>query len=210
MHSLKNKKILITLGPTREYLDPVRFLSNTSSGQMGLALARQLKKLKAKPFLICGPGVDCHKEFPCVSVISAKDMLAEVLKRFKKCSIFISVAAVSDYCPKKVSRKKIKIDYPTLELKPNPDILYQVGKKKTKQISVGFSLEDTLNLKEAQKKMIQKNCDLMLLNTTATMGANYIQSVLLWKNHSPWFLGRLTKKECAKKICQAIQNCLQP
>lgn len=200
------KKILITLGPTREYLDPVRFLSNASSGKMGLAIARQLRSCRAKIFLVCGPGICPPNNFSFRPVESAMEMLKEVLKRFPQCDIFISAAAVADYRPAKMRTRKIhkkKISW-SLPLLKNPDILSTMSRRKTKQFCVGFALEDHGGLKNATKKMKKKNCDLMVLNSPASMESNFINATILSPTGLIRKLGKISKERCAEKLCQTI------
>jgi phosphopantothenoylcysteine decarboxylase/phosphopantothenate--cysteine ligase len=201
----KNKKVLITLGPTREYMDSVRFLSNASSGKMGIAVAQQLQDRGAKVFLICGPGVACPRNLAHVSVVSALQMKKEVLCRFPGSDFFISVAAVSDFRPKRLIRAKIKrAGSLRVELVPNPDILALAGRKKKKQFCIGFALEEVMDLQEAKRKMRQKNCDLVVLNTKDSMEADLIHATILFRNGMCWSLGKISKTRCAEKLCQAV------
>lgn len=205
----KSKKILITLGPTREYIDPVRFISNASSGKMGLALADTLKSLGAKVFLVAGPGVCVPQNFSSCSVVSARQMLKAVEQRFSKSDFFVSCAAVSDYRPKKVSAKKIKKGKSTwsLPLILNPDILATVSRRKTKQICVGFSLQDSKGksaLGEAKRKMREKRCDLMVLNSTLSMESDRINATILFSDGKIRELGKIDKKAGAIKLCEAM------
>ena len=210
--SFKNKKVLITLGPTREYLDSVRFLSNGSSGKMGLALAQEFLRAGARVTLIAGPGVEgTALRAKRIPVVSALQMFAAVQKEFKACDYFISAAAVSDFRAEKISAEKIKRKTAMqLRLIPNPDILAEVAQHKKNQICVGFALEDAKNSKEknirtALEKLRKKNCDWIILNSTTSMESEKIDAVLISSDGSIKNLGRIRKAECAKKICQAIQ-----
>lgn len=201
-------RALITLGPTREHLDPVRFLSNGSSGRMGLALARELRRLGARPFLVCGPGIEVPAGQPFRRVISARDMLKAVRAGFGRCGLFIAAAAVADYRPvRTASRKLPKRRGPlSLRLVPNPDVLASVARKKGSRICVGFSLENAgaAALKKAREKMRRKNCDLMVLNHPQAMESGLIEASVLSADGEVLNLGRMTKEKCARKICQAI------
>jgi phosphopantothenoylcysteine decarboxylase / phosphopantothenate---cysteine ligase len=205
------KKVLITLGSTREHLDPVRFLSNASSGKMGLALAREFRARNAKVFLISGPGISADHGFPSCSVISAREMLSETVKRFPSCDLFISTAAVADFRPSKQKSRKIHKTGKTLQIRliSNPDILKTVTRKKTKQFCVGFALEDSNPVRNAQRKMKEKKCDLMILNSPKTIGSNSIEATLLDPEGNVVWLGNLKKEECAKKICLAIMETIK-
>ena len=202
-----NRKIaLVTAGPTREYLDPVRYLSNASSGRMGTALAQELKSLGFQVTLILGPGVLSPAAIPSVRVVSASQMYREVAKRFSKCGLFISTAAVSDFRPEFERRGKIRRTGKSLLLKlvPNPDILYEMGRRKRDQVCVGFALEDGQGLRRAFAKMFRKKCDLMVLNGPRSIESDKISATLLFPDQSVKKLGKIKKKECARKICRVI------
>lgn len=167
---LKNKKILITAGPTREYLDPVRFMSNESSGKMGYAIAEALHQIGADVTLISGP-VCITSSFPkhkIVFVLSGSQMYDACKMYFESIDIAIFCAAVADYTPKKTSDIKIKKieNETTLELKKNVDIALEFGKvKRQNQKSIGFALE-TNNIREnAIGKLKKKNFDLIVINS---------------------------------------------
>lgn len=202
----KGKKVLITVGSTREYFDSVRYLSNASSGKMGMAIAKNLKSFSAKVFLVVGPGVEEPREFSYERVVSARDMLREVKKRFSHCDIFVSCAAVSDFRPNRVTGHKMhrrKASLP-LRLISNPDILLQMGRVKDNQFCVGFALEDRGDLQKGFKKMVEKNCNLVVLNTLRSMESEFIEAKILFANRDVWNLGRIKKERCARKLCQAI------
>lgn len=166
----KNKKILITAGPTREYIDPVRFISNESSGKMGYAISEALHKMGANVILVSGP-VSIASTFPkhkTVAVMTANEMYLECQKHFDTIDIAIFCAAVADYKPKITSETKIKKieNEVVLELQKNVDIALEFGKLKTvNQISVGFALE-TNNVREnSMGKLKNKNFDLVVMNS---------------------------------------------
>lgn len=168
--SLKNKKILITAGPTREYLDPVRFISNESSGKMGYAIAETLHQMGADVTLVSGP-VSITSSFPkhkIISVLSGSQMYDASKTYFESIDIAIFCAAVADYMPKIISDIKIKKieNEVTLELIKNVDIALEFGKIKRKnQRSIGFALE-TNNVREnAIGKLKKKNFDLVVINS---------------------------------------------
>ena len=141
--------ILITSGPTREYIDPVRFISNASSGKMGKALVEEALKQKCKVIVVQGPSgtyIQENKNSKVLNVISAKDMLMAVKNNLKYADIFIGAAAVSDYRPVKIAKNKIKkkdigADTINLKLVKNPDIIKYVGEHKKQKVVVGFALE---------------------------------------------------------------------
>ncbi|HFK5572654.1 bifunctional phosphopantothenoylcysteine decarboxylase/phosphopantothenate--cysteine ligase CoaBC [Elizabethkingia anophelis] len=174
---LKGKKILITAGPTFEPIDPVRFIGNHSSGKMGFALAEAAADRGAEVILITGPS-SLHTTHPNISlhaVISAKEMLEEVFKYYENVDVAIMSAAVADYTPKYYSDQKIKKkeqDF-MIELVKNPDILKTMGEKKSHQLLVGFALETQNEVEYAKSKLVQKNLDLIILNSLQDSGAGF-------------------------------------
>ncbi|MFA6185855.1 MAG: phosphopantothenoylcysteine decarboxylase [Phycisphaerae bacterium] len=177
MKSVSKKHFLITAGGTREYIDPVRFISNASSGKMGFELARAALKSGHRATLITTvkkPEVRSQKsEVKIVEVETAEQMFKAVKKHFKKCDCLIMAAAVSDYTPIKISKRKIKKENKnlTIKLKPTTDILKWAGKnKKLGQIVVGFALEAQNLRKNAEKKLKDKNLDIIIANSPAAIG----------------------------------------
>jgi phosphopantothenoylcysteine decarboxylase/phosphopantothenate--cysteine ligase len=172
----RGRTVLVTAGPTREALDPVRFLSNASSGKMGYCIAGAAARRGARVVLISGP---THLEPPppveFVPVVSALEMYNEVMRRFPECDVAIKTAAVSDYRPASVSQNKIKKTGGgmTLDLVRNPDILSELGKIKCDRILVGFAAESTNLLEYARKKIEQKNLDLIVANDITREGAGF-------------------------------------
>jgi phosphopantothenoylcysteine synthetase/decarboxylase len=169
---------LITAGGTREYIDPVRFISNASSGKMGYELARAVLKAGHEATLITtvkNPQFTIkNSKLRIVEVISAADMFRAVKKFFPKCDCLIMAAAVSDYTPIKISKTKIKKENKnlTIKFKPTTDILKWAGKnKKLGQMVVGFALEDKNLKKNAEKKLKNKNLDMIIANSPAAIGA---------------------------------------
>ncbi len=173
----KRPTILITAGPTREYIDPVRFISNDSSGTMGFALARAAWRAGCKVTLIAGPvSLKTPKGVERIDVISAVDMRKEVLKSAKASDVIIMAAAVADFAPLRFSPAKIKKvegeSVQTLRLKKNPDILKELCKARRKgQVIVGFALETHSLMENARKKLIAKDCDLIVANKSCAVGS---------------------------------------
>ena len=165
---LKEKKILISAGPTYEKIDPVRFIGNFSSGKMGFSLAEAAANLGAKVTLISGPSSSqiLNSSINLIKVVSTDEMYNEILKYFLNTDIFISAAAVADFVPKEVNHLKIKKSQKLNEisLKENIDILYKLGKIKTNQYTLGFALETNDGDKNAYNKLINKNLDAIFLN----------------------------------------------
>ncbi len=165
---LKGKTALITAGPTREALDPVRYLSNHSSGKMGYALAQAAAQAGARVTLISGPTDLCPPPaVECIRVETAQEMKKAVMAHLKPDVIFIAAAAVADYRPAKLASQKMKKqgqESITLELLLNPDILAEVAATGKAALTVGFAAETDDVLKHAQKKRQQKKIDLIIAN----------------------------------------------
>ena len=165
---LSGKIITITAGPTREQIDPVRFISNNSSGKMGYSIAEAAIKLGAQVNLISGPvALDADKSINLHKINSASEMLAQVIKCMKNSDIFIGCAAVSDYKPSDYSNKKIKKeDHSNLdiELEKNEDILKYVSKNFSESYIVGFAAETSDVIENAKKKLLTKNLDMIVSN----------------------------------------------
>ena len=174
---LKNKNVLITAGPTIEEIDPVRFISNHSSGKMGFALAHEAAILGANVTLISGPTnqVLSSNQVDVIKIKSADEMFEKTLSYFKNSDIVIMSAAVSDYMPAEFSQKKLKKDNKELNVKfkKTRDILFELGKIKSKQFLVGFALENEQELSNAKTKMKKKNLDLIVLNSLNDKGAGF-------------------------------------
>ena len=175
---LEGKKVLLTAGPTREALDPVRFISNHSSGKMGYALAEALAEAGAKVRLVSG-AVNLkpqHSNIELVKVISAQEMYESVIQNIDNQDIIIHSAAVADYTPSQVSNTKIKKNEATfvLELSKTQDIAAEVGKRLQKnQLHVGFALETNNEIQHAQSKLERKRFDLIVLNSLQDAGAGF-------------------------------------
>ena len=198
---------LITAGGTREYIDPVRFISNASSGQMGYALASAAIKAGHKATLISAADLQPTIGVEFVGVDSAAEMFAAVKKFFAKCDCLIMAAAVSDYTPVKKSKIKIKKSKRNLviRLKPTVDILKWAGKhKKQNQIVVGFAIEDKNLHSSAEKKLKEKNLDMIVANTPAAIGAEKSTVHIKTPDHKWSKLPHATKTTIAKKIVDLL------
>jgi phosphopantothenoylcysteine decarboxylase/phosphopantothenate--cysteine ligase len=173
---LRGERVLITTGCTWEPLDPVRFLTNPSTGRMGFALARIARRRGAEVTLISGPthlpAIPGIKQIP---VVTAREMEKAALEVFPKATIVIKAAAVSDYRPEKTSAQKIKkkLERATLSLVQNPDILRRMGGLKKKQFLVGFAAETEHLLKNARTKLVSKNLDMIVANPIGVPGAGF-------------------------------------
>jgi phosphopantothenoylcysteine decarboxylase/phosphopantothenate--cysteine ligase len=203
-------RILITAGGTREYIDPVRFISNASSGRMGHALVCAALKAGHKVTLITTPAQQpAPSAAKIVKVHSAAEMLEAVQKRFTRCDCLIMAAAVADYTPAYPAKTKIKRTRRPLsiKLKPTVDILKWAGKhKKNNQVVVGFALEDRNVRARAEKKLKEKNLDMIIANTPAAIGASK-STVQIKTPDSPWIkIENATKITTATRIISLVQN----
>ena len=205
---LKNKKILITSGRTKENIDPVRYLSNNSSGKMGYSLAQAAVDLGAEVTLISGP---TNLKVPnglekFIFVESALEMYEKVDEYFKNTDIFIACAAVADYRPKEYKKEKIKksdSDF-VIELVRNPDILLEMSRKKEKQLLVGFAAE-TNNIREnALKKLEKKNLDIIVANNASVMGSDENVIEIIKKDRTSVEISQKSKIELAYDILNEV------
>ncbi len=175
---LKGKKLTLTAGATREAIDPVRYLTNHSSGKMGYAIATEAQKLGAEVTLISTSSLENPKDVHVIKIHSADEMLLAVENVFQETDIFVFAAAVADYRPLEVATQKIKkeegVEKMIIELTKNPDIAATIGaKKQSSQFLVGFALETNNELENAQSKLKRKNLDMIVLNSLQEKGAGF-------------------------------------
>lgn len=214
---LANKKVLITAGPTREAIDPVRYISNHSSGKMGYALAEKFLELGAEVIIVSGP-VNIELQRPrlrIVKVNSANEMYLACCQVFEEIDIAVFAAAVADYRPEKIAEQKIKKDESsfTIKMVKNVDIAYEFGKIKiADQVSVGFALETNDELSHAMGKLKKKNFDMVILNsmndTNATFGYDTNKITTIKKDYSKKEFSLKQKTEVAKDIVREITSIL--
>jgi phosphopantothenoylcysteine decarboxylase / phosphopantothenate---cysteine ligase len=212
-NSLKGKKALVTAGPTHEAIDPVRFIGNNSSGKMGFAIAEKLASYGAEVNLISGPTYQAasHKNIHLSKVTSAEEMYTACTGFFPSSDITVLSAAVADYKPVTVASQKIKKteDNMMIELTKTRDIAAELGKlKKDGQMIVGFALETENEQANAQKKIISKNFDLVILNslndTGAGFGADTNKISIIDRQNRVQQFNLKSKKEVAGDIVNAI------
>jgi len=210
---LKNKKVVITAGPTRESIDPVRFLTNHSSGKMGYALAKAASYRGATVKLISGPSeLDTPLGVDLIKIETAEELKKEVFNEFEDADIIIMAAAVSDYRPKEVGNQKLKKTDGDLLLKleRTTDILAELGKiKKTSQLLIGFAAETENLLENAQKKLSKKQADYIIANDISNkniaFGSNQNQVTIL-SEESSVKLPLAEKEKLAHKIFNYMLN----
>ncbi len=206
---LLNKNILITAGATREYLDPIRFISNSSSGLMGYSLAKACKQMGAKVTLIMANSQintnNINKDIMIISVSTVKEMYDAALANYPKSDIVFAAAAVSDYKPKKYSEQKIKKsdDTLTLEMEKNTDILYELGKIKTRQKLIGFAAESENLIENALKKLERKNLDMIIANSLSNFGSKSGVVTIISKDNIT-NIPEQTKETLAYEIIKAV------
>ncbi|GGJ55464.1 phosphopantothenoylcysteine decarboxylase/phosphopantothenate--cysteine ligase [Anoxybacillus voinovskiensis] len=213
---LKGKKVLVTAGPTREKIDPVRFFTNRSTGKMGYAIAEAAAALGAEVILISGPtNLPAPARVKTIRIESAQQMYEEVMKYFPYTDIVIKSAAVADYRPKYVFQEKMKKQPGDLviELERTIDILKTLGEQKTTQFLVGFAAETEHVEQYARKKLESKNLDMIVANNVAQEGAGFAGDTnivtIFKRDGSVISLPLLAKKQVAEEILKVIAEELQ-
>ncbi|GED30739.1 bifunctional phosphopantothenoylcysteine decarboxylase/phosphopantothenate--cysteine ligase CoaBC [Brevibacillus centrosporus] len=208
---LQDKLVLVTAGPTREKIDPVRYITNHASGKMGYAIAEAARDRGARVVLVSGPtALPKPTGVQFVAVESVQEMFDAVMEYLPESDIVIKSAAVSDYRPKTVQEHKMKKgDGPlVLELDKAPDILRTVGERKTKQFVVGFAAETQDVIKYAQDKLEKKNLDMIVANNVlaegAGMGSDTNIVTLLTRAGEIVELDKLSKRDVADKLLDAV------
>ena len=210
--SLLQKKVLITAGPTQEPIDPVRFISNKSSGKMGFAIAEAAIEAGAEVVLVSGPvNLQDPDNVHIVEVKTAKEMLKTVMHHVVTSDIFIGVAAVADYSPINSELKKIKknIDNSSLVLKmqETKDILLEVGSLKEKPYLVGFAAETENLIQNAKKKLTRKNLDLIIANDVSSQDIGFdsdFNEVFLITEDEEILIEKTSKRNLSRKIIEFI------
>ena len=208
---LKGKKVIITAGPTRERIDPVRFLTNFSSGKMGYALAEAASKLGAETILVSGPvSLLAPPGVQVEHVESAEDMLQTVLRHYEKADIVVKTAAVADYRPKVIHDQKMKKQAgdAILELERTTDILLTLGQKKSHQLLIGFAAETNNVEAYAKGKLVKKNADYIVANDVTDadsgFGTDTNTVMLIGKDDYVQHFSNMTKKELALQLFETI------
>jgi phosphopantothenoylcysteine decarboxylase / phosphopantothenate---cysteine ligase len=211
-NNLRGKKVLITAGPTREHWDPVRFLSNGSSGQMGIALALEAARLGADVILILGPVPGPiprrRKNLRILRVKSAQEMDEKVQEHLEGTRVFVGSAAVSDYRPAATAHQKLK-EKPTaltLRLLRNPDIISKVARRGPNRppVVIGFALETQDMMENAAAKLRDKGLDWIVANRETNLGAPEGSATLLSRWNERISIGHMTKERLAKQIWKAL------
>ncbi|UOE57099.1 bifunctional phosphopantothenoylcysteine decarboxylase/phosphopantothenate--cysteine ligase CoaBC [Bacillus sp. CMF12] len=206
---LTGRKVVITAGPTREKIDPVRYITNHSSGKMGYAIAEAAVSAGAEVVLISGPvTINAPAGLKLIKVESAEEMYQAAISEFHRADVVIKTAAVSDYRPKVTSEQKMKKQPgdEVLELERTKDILFELGQKKKKQILIGFAAETEQVDEYAQGKLKRKNADLIVANNVTSEGAGFGTDTnivtFFKKDGSSEKLPLMSKKDVAVKILE--------
>ncbi|MDD5284700.1 MAG: bifunctional phosphopantothenoylcysteine decarboxylase/phosphopantothenate--cysteine ligase CoaBC [Desulfuromonadaceae bacterium] len=217
LKDLAGRTIMVTAGPTREEIDPVRYISNHSSGKMGYALARAATRRGARVILISGPtNLAVPDGVELLRVESACEMQAAVMAHVEGCQAVIKAAAVADYRPidRKSEKIKKKDETATIELIKNPDILAGLGAMKSPPFLVGFAAETGMVREYAEKKLTEKNLDMIVANDVSQIDAGFNvdtnRALLLFKNGSSVECGLMSKDKLADKILDYIVTGLAP
>jgi phosphopantothenoylcysteine decarboxylase/phosphopantothenate--cysteine ligase len=205
MKSPMELRFLITAGPTREFLDPIRYLSNRSSGKMGYAIAEAARTVSPHVTLVSGPtalGPPEGVEF--VSVTTAAEMANAVWSRFDKVDICIMAAAVCDFRPRTMAASKIQKGAfaGALELEPTPDILAELGRRKQAQVLIGFAAETDAVEQHAREKLARKRLDLIVANEASAFEADTNRVALIAGDGSVERLAEMPKRELAGAIVE--------
>ncbi len=214
---LKGEKILITGGPTQEPIDPVRFITNRSSGKMGYALAKVAKRRGAEVILVTGPTSlpIPRRDIEVIPVQTAGEMRETVLSHIEGCSAVIKAAAVSDFRPKVMSQRKLKKAEASrsLELEKTEDILGEIGKKKKDRVLVGFAAETEDLVENARKKLKEKNLDFIVVNDVTKPGAGFgldtNQVKILYPSGEVKDLPLMSKEEVSQLILDEVVKLLK-
>lgn len=211
--ALAGQHWLITAGPTREAIDPVRFLSNNSSGKMGYAIAKAAQRMGAKVTLVSGPvSIDVPAGVSRVAVVTAEQMQHAVMQQVSGADVFVACAAVADYKPAAIAEQKIKKNAKTMEIKliKNPDILQQVGALKNKPLCIGFAAETENVEYYAKDKLQRKNLDMICANNVAKKDIGFDSEenelVLYCKNGDSVALDQNAKYTIASDLVSEIKN----
>ncbi len=202
-------RFLITAGPTREYIDTVRYISNASSGKMGYACAHAARNRGHQVTLISGPvALPAPEGIKTLQVTSSEEMANRTLSEFESCDIVIMTAAVCDYKAKHKQDQKIKktSDSLNLELVKTTDILKTLGSQKTHQKLIGFALEDETPKENAQKKYIEKKLDLIVLNAPSVIGQNKTSVEILDSADNWSTYESLSKDDLADLLISKAEN----
>ena len=208
---MEGEYIVITAGPTQEPIDPVRFISNRSSGKMGYAMAEAAAQRGGQVVLISGPvKIDAPRNVKLVSVSTAQEMRRAVLDHLEPSTIILKTAAVADYFVSNVPEQKLKKTATrlSLELDPTPDILAEIGQRKGDRLLIGFAAETQNLVEEGRRKLISKKCDMVVANLVGRDGlgfeSDYNEVDIITRSGQTVHAGPSTKREIAEQILDQV------
>ena len=207
---LAGRKVLLTSGPTHEPIDPVRFVGNRSTGRMGAALAAEALGRGASVTVVLGPGAIVPPGVEVVPVQTTEEMRDAVLARFDDADAVVMAAAVADFRPKAVAEEKLKKDagVPELHLEPTPDILAELGERRTSQVLVGFAAETEDLERSGRRKLESKRLDLVVVNIVGREGTGFgsdtNEAMILAAEGEDVPLRRWTKRELAAAVVERV------
>ena len=200
-------RILVTSGPTRQYLDPVRFISNGSTGTMGSSIVDAAIEAGHEVIVVSGPvAISYHAQATTVDVQTTSEMLSACQLHFETCDALIAAAAPCDFQPRSVAENKMKKtgEGMSVELAPTPDVLATLSKqKRNDQLTIGFALESENERENALAKMERKNCDWIVLNRPEAIGASESYVEILDRDGVTWS-GTAPKQEIAKRLIRLV------
>jgi len=204
---LKGEKVLVTAGPTREAIDPVRFISNPSSGRMGYAIARAAKRRGAEVVLVSGPShLNPPRGVTFIKTTTAEEIAEATMRHYPQSTVVIMAAAVSDYRPRISHRKKVKKEEAriNIELERTQDILKELGSRKRGQFLVGFALETENMLANAKKKLKEKRLDMIVANDPGGFDGEITQVTIIESEDTVEHLPPFPKNEVAERILDKV------
>lgn len=202
----RTRRVVVTAGPTREAIDPVRYLSNESSGKMGFAIAEAAARAGFRTTLVAGPvSLPTPHGVGRVDVVSARDMLVATRAAFEEADVLYMCAAVADWRPRRKLRAKWRKESvggasATLELVRNPDVLATLARRKGRRIVVGFALETGDGLVRAREKLVRKRADFIVLNDASVLGRERTSATILGADGSERRVEGWTKRRLARLL----------
>jgi phosphopantothenoylcysteine decarboxylase/phosphopantothenate--cysteine ligase len=206
MPRTRPKRVLVTAGPTREHVDPVRYLTNESSGRMGFAIAAAAARAGQEVTLVSGPvGLATPRGVARIDVVSAREMLAAARRAFRAADALFMCAAVADWRPRrkrsgKWRKQSESKECANIDLVPNPDILATLARRKGRRLVVGFALETGRGLARACAKLRQKGADYIVLNDASALGGERTSVTILGRDGSQRHLRRRSKRDVAEVL----------
>ena len=209
---LKGEKVLVTAGPTREAIDPVRFISNPSSGRMGYAIARAAKRRGAEVVLVSGPShLNPPRGVTFIKTTTAEEIAEATMRHYPQSTVVIMAAAVSDYRPRISHRKKVKKEEAriNIELERTQDILKELGSRKRGQFLVGFALETENMLANAKKKLKEKRLDMIVANDPGGFDGEITQVTIIEGEDIVEHLPPFPKNEVAERILDKVATAIK-